>query len=319
MKLKNNKKLKRDILKLSDIVRKKYMALKLNKKQNDEVVKDFLKPLSNPIHDIAIKTNAIAHNINKNPMKMESKVECEEKKEENDFQPDVEVDSNSAYSNDNDDDDILFDNTNNDYISPVAYQNYLQDYGPMTREYIDNYLNDHNKEFDHSYGVNHDEVLNKWLIGNSVINFHSNNNDFKLNDLEYTGTRGLYELMFKTVPKDYTKEDAEQYRKIILSTNLHKRNFDENSQIRGSTSLKYKKIIKPLLTNQNTFTGAAYKSEQTLIQYNSKPVEYRYWNDINELINRLRLLVASKQAGNTSLDNEISSVEEELREEGIIE
>ena len=316
MKLKNNKKLKTDILKLSDIVRKKYLALKLNKKENDEVIKDFLKPLSSPIHDIAVKTNTIAYNINKTPVKIETKEEHDEETEENEFQTNADVDT---VSSDNDHNNDIINGLNSDCISPTAYENYLQDYGPITREYIDHYLNDHNKEFDHSYGVNHDSELNKWSIGSSNIDFHSNSNDFTLNGSEYTGTRGLYELMFKSIPKNFTPEYKEQYKKILLSTNLHKRNFDPNNQLPGSTNYKYKNSIKELIKNQDTFSGSAYKSEQALIQYNSKPVEYRYWNDINELIDRLRLLVASKQAGNNSLDNEIYSLEQELREEKIIE
>ena len=55
------------------------------------------------------------------------------------------------------------------------------------------------------------------------------------------------------------------------------------------------------------------------MRYNTKPVEYAYWDDANELVDRLRLLVASKQAGNTtSHDNEILSIIEELREAGVI-
>ncbi len=43
-----------------------------------------------------------------------------------------------------------------------------------------------------------------------------------------------------------------------------------------------------------------------------------YWNDPNELAERLILLHASKAAGNTNVINEILAIEEELREAGII-
>ncbi|CAG9129422.1 unnamed protein product [Plutella xylostella] len=43
-----------------------------------------------------------------------------------------------------------------------------------------------------------------------------------------------------------------------------------------------------------------------------------YWDDPNELIERLQLLIASKDAGNTNHDNEILSIIEELKEAGII-
>lgn len=43
-----------------------------------------------------------------------------------------------------------------------------------------------------------------------------------------------------------------------------------------------------------------------------------YWNDPNELVNRLRLLVASTSAGHTSHNNEITAIIEELKESNII-
>ena len=47
-------------------------------------------------------------------------------------------------------------------------------------------------------------------------------------------------------------------------------------------------------------------------------IDYVHWNDPNELVDRLRLLNASRQAGHTVHDNEILSIIEELREAGII-
>ena len=47
-------------------------------------------------------------------------------------------------------------------------------------------------------------------------------------------------------------------------------------------------------------------------------MEYVYYDSYDELIDRLRLLVADKEAGNTSHDNEILSIIEELEEGKII-
>jgi len=43
-----------------------------------------------------------------------------------------------------------------------------------------------------------------------------------------------------------------------------------------------------------------------------------FWDNPNELVERLQLLVASKAAGNTGVSNEIISIFEELLEEGLI-
>lgn len=52
---------------------------------------------------------------------------------------------------------------------------------------------------------------------------------------------------------------------------------------------------------------------------NNTKIAYTYWDDPNELVNRLRLLIASKSASHSGHANEIISIIEELREADIIE
>lgn len=47
-------------------------------------------------------------------------------------------------------------------------------------------------------------------------------------------------------------------------------------------------------------------------------INYTYWDDPNELVDRLRILIASKSAGHTGHQNEMISIIEELREAKII-
>ena len=47
-------------------------------------------------------------------------------------------------------------------------------------------------------------------------------------------------------------------------------------------------------------------------------MDYVYWDDPNELVERLRLLIAEQSASNPSYVNEIHSIIEELREGGYI-
>ena len=46
--------------------------------------------------------------------------------------------------------------------------------------------------------------------------------------------------------------------------------------------------------------------------------DYIYWDDPNELVERLRLLIAEVSAGNENNVNKIQSIIEELREAKII-
>lgn len=47
-------------------------------------------------------------------------------------------------------------------------------------------------------------------------------------------------------------------------------------------------------------------------------VRHEQWDDPNELVERLRLLVASVAADNNSHNNEMQSINEKLTEEGIL-
>ena len=67
-------------------------------------------------------------------------------------------------------------------------------------------------------------------------------------------------------------------------------------------------IIRPLFTS----VGEGLK------QVTGNKIDYVYWNDINELVDRLRLLIMSQKAGNTGVHNEIDSIIEELMETGVI-
>ena len=71
---------------------------------------------------------------------------------------------------------------------------------------------------------------------------------------------------------------------------------------------KYVNIIKPLFKT----VGSGLR------QVTGNKIDYVYWDDPNELVDRLRLLWLSRLAGNSGVDNEIDSIIEELRESGII-
>ena len=56
----------------------------------------------------------------------------------------------------------------------------------------------------------------------------------------------------------------------------------------------------------------------TKLQKSVLALDYIYWDDPNELVDRLQLLTAERSAGNPSHVNEIHSIIEELREAGYI-
>lgn len=68
-------------------------------------------------------------------------------------------------------------------------------------------------------------------------------------------------------------------------------------------------------TGDGIKTNAKLDSDANFIPYNANDrIIYEYFNNANQLCDRLRLLVSSKMAGNTNHMREISSIIEELRE-----
>lgn len=192
-------------------------------------------------------------------------------------------------------------------IAENSYVDYLEQYDTLPRKYINEMYHDsENKDFDHKYGIRHDRKTEKFLIGDSRVEFIGN--DIFLKNKRYKGTLGLYELLFKKQPKYYNDDDIKNYKQIILKTNAHRRYYKSNMQIDGSKLRKYKKIIAPITTGKGMLMKVT----------DNKITDYIYWNDPNELINRLRLLIASQEAGHTGHRNEINSIIEELQEAHII-
>lgn len=167
------------------------------------------------------------------------------------------------------------------------------------------------KQLDMLYGLNVKEN-GDWYFGNSKLKY--NNNTIMMNNIKFKLTPGLFTLLFHVKPINYSKNDLKNYHQILLSTNAHKRKYQSNAQIKGSKSYKYQHIIKHLFKPKLSFIGRGVLTKS----YLKKDKEYTYWDDPNELVNRLRLLLASDSAGNKNHKNEIISIIEELKEANII-
>lgn len=176
---------------------------------------------------------------------------------------------------------------------------------------------------DKIYGPYFDVQSNSTKLGRSsfIVNEQKN---FIIDGEIFSGTAGLYELIFRKIPRRdrYVDEDLDEYLKILQKTKAHLKNYDSNSQVKGNRGHKYKHIIQPLLQRLTQRVikkiGKAYNNNSSDMMYSNNPVDYVYWDNPDELVDRLRLLIASQKAGNNNLQNEINSIVEELRESKII-
>ena len=134
----------------------------------------------------------------------------------------------------------------------------------------------------------------------------------------YTLTDGLLELLFKKTPdvKVITPEDYEIIEDLLSKTNAHKKSYWSTGEVR-THNLKLTNYLPSFLSKSGKgLTHSKRKMKRRNItdfkRYNNNEIDYVYWNDINELINRLKLLIASQTAVNNSHTNEIVSIIEEL-------
>ncbi|KAL4119497.1 hypothetical protein QTP88_012309 [Uroleucon formosanum] len=130
-----------------------------------------------------------------------------------------------------------------------------------------------------------------------------NENTLIIEDTSYPLTQGLVSLIISKSPKIYTTDDLNTYKRILIQTSAHLTS-DEKKIKKGGN--KFIDIIKPLFPSGN---GLSVKLQKHNLVY---------WNNPNELVERLQLLLASQAAGNTGLSNEILSIYEELYEAGLI-
>lgn len=123
--------------------------------------------------------------------------------------------------------------------------------------------------------------------------------------IEYPLTDGLLQLIFLKSPNGYSTQDLSNYKALLVETGAHL-NKTETAIRKNIYSRKYTNIISQLFSSGG---GLVMKLQKNNLVY---------WDDPNELVVRLRLLLASKAAGNTGVSNEIISIFEELLEAGII-
>ncbi len=113
-------------------------------------------------------------------------------------------------------------------------------------------------------------------------------NVITIHDEDYPITPGLLALLTRKVPNGYNDEDLEMYKSMLLLTSAHK---TASGSIRSKNSNKYKTVIHRLFgTPDRCVTGEGLREMKYI---RGAGTEYVYWDDINELVERLYLLHGS--------------------------
>ena len=167
----------------------------------------------------------------------------------------------------------------------------------------------------------------KFKIGNKEVNIEDNN--IKIDDIIFEGTPGFWELVTSKdpEPENYTEEDLDKYQRLVILTNTaFQNNNPKNNRPKGSRSPKWKNIIKPIweqIKKQKEEEYKEFEEEEEEEDDDPQPSTSGTGlkilpSDPNALIDRFDLLFSSKKAGHTGVRNEIVSILDELKRQGVL-
>ena len=121
---------------------------------------------------------------------------------------------------------------------------------------------------------------------------------------EYKSTPGLWELIVSKNPTDYTNDDYDNYARLMIKTSaIHRDSNPESNYPRSNKGQKWKRILKTIWDNRKQYEGSGVVIP----------------SDPNALLERLDLLLASQEAGHTGVRNELVSICDELKRQGVLD
>ena len=184
---------------------------------------------------------------------------------------------------------------------------------------------------DRAYGIYAKDK--RFYMGNKKITIKDN--DITIDDITYTGTPGLWKLITeKNIPNklEFTPQDLVNYIYMMHQTKTTYVGNDPSKAKRGGSSKKLNKLIKPLVLLIEE--GKQEDLGNKIIRYFEEKDEDEEEDDPqpstsgtgltilpsdpNALIDRFDLLFNSQKAGHTGVRNEIISILDKLKRQGVI-
>ena len=204
--------------------------------------------------------------------------------------------------------------------------------GPIARKYIQSNLG---RTTTRAGIYSEDDILK---IGYRPVKIE--NDDIIIDDERFKGTSGLWELITSNDIPEKEKYNATDLRDYITIMHITKATYDKNNKRIGGRNNKMNNLIKPLVITLEKGGGdkrikeinkhfgfeeetdeeeeyEEYEEEYTLSPTKGTGLKILP-SDPNALIDRFDLLFSSKKAGHTGVRNEIVSILDELKRQGVI-
>ena len=178
----------------------------------------------------------------------------------------------------------------------------LMGLGEIAKEYLKR------SNTDETFGIRNEKGLS--YIGNKQVIIVNNN--IIVDDRKFKGTRGLWELLMSKNPNTLYVDDNDynEYSKLMVKTNaLHKDYNPKNPYPRSSRGNKWNLIRDIWVNREDIKKKEGYEGSGVVV----------IPSDPNALLERLDLLLASQEAGHTGVRNELVSICDELKRQGVLD
>ena len=196
--------------------------------------------------------------------------------------------------------------------------------GEIARHYL-------NKQYrDITFGIRKEKGHH--YIGNKHVIVDDNDIIIAKDGDRFKGTDGLWELITLREPVDFDKEDKDEYERLMVKTNALHREYDPlNPRPRGSMGKKWKNILGPIwykkqgFSEEDAFRMTKDKNYRKRLIKKMCKIKYEgegvvvIPSDPNALLERLDLLLASHGAGHTGVGNELVSICDQLKRQGVLD
>ena len=198
--------------------------------------------------------------------------------------------------------------------------------GEIARTYL-------NKQFrDTTFGIRKEK--GDHYIGNTHVIVRDNDIYIKNTGERFEGTPGLWELITSRDPVDFNEKDRDEYERLTIRTNtLHRYDDPRNPHPKANRSDKWKYILGPTwykkqgFSEEDAFRMAKDKNYRKRLIKKIHKIRSEYDgsgvvvipSDPNALLERLDLLLASQEAGHTGVRNELVSICDELKRQGVLD
>ena len=191
-----------------------------------------------------------------------------------------------------------------------------------------NYLNKQNRDI--TFGIY--KKKGDHYIGNTHVIVEDNNIIIAKTGERFEGTPGLWELITSKNPVGVDdKKDKDKYERLVIKTNtLHRYDDPDNPHPKANRSDKWRYILGPIWYKKQGFSEEEAFRMIKDKNYRKRQIKKMHKDykgegvvvipsDPNALLERLDLLLASQKAGHTGVRNELVSICDELKRQGVLD